>query len=51
MIYPGHVLVKARGGPLADGRPLPAFDEVHVIAEHAEPEGQVGIGDLVQGSR
>jgi hypothetical protein len=49
--YPCHVLVKARGRPLADGRPLPSFNEVHVIAEHTELEGQVGVGDLIQGVR
>jgi hypothetical protein len=31
-----------------DGVTLPAFNEVHIIAENAEPEGQVGICDLVQ---
>jgi hypothetical protein len=47
--YSPQVLVKARGRALADSRALSSFDQVDVVAEHAEPEGQVGVGNLVQG--
>ena len=40
--YSPQVLVKARGRALADSRALSSFDQVDVVAEHAEPEGQVG---------
>lgn len=46
--YPRKVLLQARGRALTDGRALPAFNEIHIVAEDAEPEGQVGIGDLIQ---
>ena len=46
--HSSDVLLKARLSPPPHGAALAAFDKVNVVAEHAEPEGQVGVGDFVE---
>lgn len=48
--YAGQVPLKARVGASPHRCSLPALDEVGIIPEHAEPEGQVVICYLIEGS-
>jgi hypothetical protein len=46
--HSSDVLLQALFGPALDGIALAALDKVHVIPQHAEPEREIRVGDLVQ---